>query len=344
MKKRYFLTALIFVLAFASAGYSQNFSKVGTAVAQFLKIPAGARGASLGGAYAAAANDVFAMAWNPAGIGHIRRPSLSGSYNNYIADLKYSFVGYAMPASRQSSFGVSAIFLTTDPIEVTTIEQPNGTGTYYDYNGFVLGLSYSQTMTDRLNVGVTLKLIRESIFREDASAVAFDIGSQFDTGIYGVRLGMCISNFGSKMRLDGPDINTTADTNPNMQGDRETPSSLQTLDWPLPMIFRMGILLDLYGGNNPNFHSEKNRLTLVVDANDPIDNNLRGNLGAEYSWNETLALRIGYHTNYDDNTLGLTFGGGLNFGYGGNEFSLDYAFQDFGLLDYVHQYSLTVYF
>ncbi|MBN1481219.1 PorV/PorQ family protein [candidate division KSB1 bacterium] len=343
MKNR-ILVIVALLLAIVVAAHAQTFSRVGTSMAQFLKIPAGARGAALGGAYAAASEDVYAMAWNPAGIGRIRDVSLGGTYNTYIADIKYSFVGVSIPVDASSSFGVSAMFITTDPIEITTIEQPNGTGTYYDYSGLVLGASYSRWLTDRLTVGATVKMIREAIYREDASTLAFDIGSQFDTGLYGVRLAMAVTNFGGKMQLDGPDINSTSNTNPNLQGTRDTDAKLRTIEWPLPMIFRMGIMMDVWGGNNEVIQSDMNRLTLIVDANDPLDHNLRGNVGVEYEWNNLFALRAGQHINYDDNTLGITFGGGLKLTSGGTKFSIDYAYQDFGILNSVHQYTLSFYF
>ena len=343
MKKQILIITAI-LLALALSTQAQTFSRVGTSMAQFLKIPAGARGAALGGAYAAASEDVYAMAWNPAGIGRIRETSLGGTYNTYIADINYSYLGFSIPVDASSSFGVSGMFITTDPIEITTIEQPNGTGTYYDYSGLVLGASYSRWLTDRLTVGLTVKMIREAIYRESASTVAFDIGSQFDTGLYGIRLAMAVTNFGGKMQLDGPDINATSNTNPNLQGTRDTDAKLSTVEWPLPMIFRMGIMMDIWGGNNAILGSEVNRLTLIVDANDPLDHNLRGNVGVEYEWNQLLALRAGQHVNYDDNTLGLTFGGGLKLQTGNTRFAIDYAYQDFGILNSVHQYTLSFYF
>jgi hypothetical protein len=343
MKKYMFLIAAV-ILSLTVSALSESFSRVGTSMAQFLKIPAGARGAALGGAYAAASEDVYAMAWNPAGIGRIRQTSLGGTYNTYFADIKYSFVGFTLPVDRSSTLGFSGMFITTDPIEITTIQQPNGTGTYYDYSGLVLGMSYARWLTDRLTVGISVKMVRESIYREDAGTLAFDIGSQFDTGLYGVRLAMAVTNFGGKMRLDGPDINVTSDTNPDLEGNRDTKSKLATLDWPVPMIFRMGIMMDLWGGISEFFPSAQNRLTLMADANDPLDHNLRGNVGLEYEWNNLFALRMGHHINYDENTVGLTFGGGLKFKSGGTNFTLDYAYQDFGILNAVHQYTISFYF
>jgi hypothetical protein len=155
---------------------------------------------------------------------------------------------------------------------------------------------------------------------------------------------MSVSNFGGKMQLDGPDINASALTNPQLQGSRETDAKLSTVEWPLPMIFRMGIMMDVWGGTNDIVASDVNRLTVMVDANDPLDHNLRANVGVEYEWNDLFALRAGQHINYDDNTLGLTFGGGLKLDSGGTKFSIDYAYQDFGILNAVHQYTLSFYF
>jgi hypothetical protein len=339
--KRLSTFLVIFMLA-ASLCPAQEFSKVGTGGAQFLKIDAGARSVALGGAYVAMADDIFAMYWNPAGVARVNKKSIGGAHKNYIADLKHNYLGFLLPLNETSSLGFHTIFMSTDPIEITTIDQPRGTGTYYEYSNLAVGVSYSRWMTDRLTLGATVKYLRESIYRERAQGLAFDIGSLFDTGIYGIRLGMSLSNFGSSLRLDGPDIDAAVDTDPRSAGNRDTPSRLRTLDWPLPLIFRMGVRLDLFGGLNPQLKSDRNRLTAAIAINDPIDNNLRANYGLEYEWNRLVTLRAGYYSNYDANTLGLTLGGGLNFNLGGKLFIIDYAYQDFGILDSVHQYSLKL--
>ena len=55
MKNR-LLVIVAILIALVMSTYAQEFSRVGTSMAQFLKIPAGARGAALGGAYAAASD------------------------------------------------------------------------------------------------------------------------------------------------------------------------------------------------------------------------------------------------------------------------------------------------
>ncbi|MER3523186.1 MAG: hypothetical protein C4326_03765 [Ignavibacteria bacterium] len=56
---------------------------LGTAGAQFLKIPVGARAAAMAGAYVAQANDATALFWNPAGIVHIAANDLSVSHTQW---------------------------------------------------------------------------------------------------------------------------------------------------------------------------------------------------------------------------------------------------------------------
>jgi hypothetical protein len=341
MRKQLSISLLILSFA-ATLCTAQEFSKVGTGSAQFLKIDAGARSVALGGAYVAMADDIFAMYWNPAGVARVEKKSIGGSRKSYIADLNHNYLGLLLPLNEINSLGFHVIFMSTDPIEITTIDQPRGTGTYYEYSNLAAGMSYSRWMTDRLTLGATVKYLRESIYRERAQGLAFDVGSLFDTGIYGIRLGMSLSNFGGSLRMDGPDIDAAVDTDPGNTGNRDTPSRLRTLDWPLPLIFRMGVRLDLIGGLNPQFKNERNRLTAAIAINDPIDNNLRANYGLEYEWNHLVTLRAGYYSNYDANTLGMTLGGGLNFNLAGKLFTIDYAYQDFGILDSVHQYSLKL--
>ena len=55
------------VMRFNAQGQSQV-SKVGTTIAQFLKIDVTPRATALGGSFVAVANDAEALYWNPAGI------------------------------------------------------------------------------------------------------------------------------------------------------------------------------------------------------------------------------------------------------------------------------------
>src|SRR5256712_14005295 len=76
---------------------------------EFLLLGAGARGAALGGAYAALATDVTALYYNPGGLAQLPRPGAMGSTYDYVAGARYSWLGIACPpAGGARSVGVSA--------------------------------------------------------------------------------------------------------------------------------------------------------------------------------------------------------------------------------------------
>ncbi len=276
-----------------------DFSKVATSIGQFLKLEYGAAGAALGGAYTALASGPAAMAWNPAGITSSTGPELYMSNNKLYADISNSYLGFTIPIGGGNTFGVVAQYMNSGDMEVTTLEYPDGTGEQFQATGLALGISFARQLTDRLSVGVSSKMVRETIYRESASTFAFDIGSNFDLGIYGLILGMSIQNFGVGSRFDGPDLNQNLDVSDDLQTNPVVTTRLLTEEWPLPLVFRAGLRMDVLGGKSPWLPTPIHRLSFLIDANDPFDSVLRGALGFEYSWDDLLFVRGGYKLKYE---------------------------------------------
>jgi hypothetical protein len=65
-----------------------------------------------------------------------------------------------------------------------------GTGEQFKMTGICIRGTYARRLTDRLRIGFTGKFIREDIHTAYMQTVAFDVGSNFDTGIFGFILGM----------------------------------------------------------------------------------------------------------------------------------------------------------
>jgi len=331
---KYFV--LIVLIPIYGVFAQRELSKVGTSMGQFLKIGAGARGTALGDAYSSEVKDVTALYWNPAGIQKIGHATFGLAQTKLYAGITYNFLGFVMPINSNTTAGLSIIYLNSGNIEMTTIAEPEGTGTTFTATNVAVGLSVAQRLTDRFDLGVTLKYIQEKLFREKASTFAFDIGSQFNTGIYGMKLGMSLANFGGKMKLDGPDLSRDV-TNENTGITYDGGVRWKTLDWPIPLVFRLGISDDIVGENSSIIKSRQHRLTVILEANDPTDHYLRYNYGLEYEWQKFFALRFGYKGNYDE--ADFTAGLGLNFAKFGLNGRLDYSFNNYGILGYVHNYS-----
>lgn len=359
MKKRVWVFSLMLIVmasAVWAQGTSQPFNKVGTSAAQFLKFGVGGRAIALGGTHAALSGDVSSLYWNPAGIASIQRSSLCASYMDYFVGISHNFVGYVQPINVESAFGVSVIYLDSGDIEVTTVDEPDGTGTYYDVNNLAIGLTYAKYITDRFMGGVTLKYIQEGIWREKAKTVAFDLGSILDTGLLGIKLGMSLSNYGGNMKMSGPDLDIDSDPHDDNPGNRSVASSFETDEWSLPLIYRVGLATDLVGIGGQFAESADNRLTFLFDASDPNDAELRPNVGMEYQWKNILSLRTGGHVRYTDewdsteretqwnSRIFLSFGAGFNWEADWGIMQFDFATMDYDLLGWVQHYSIGVAF
>ncbi len=305
----------------------------GSTAAQFLKIGIDARAAAMGEAAVATAADVSALYWNPAGLARSSALTVLISHAAWISDLSHNFIGIAIPLG-DNAFGASLTSLTMGETEITTLEQPQGTGSFYDASDFALQISYARRMTDRLMIGVSAKYIRQSIVNEVATGVAFDIGTSLDIGISGLRLAMAFTNYGTGMQMQGDDL-----VIPYYPGPASTPikAFLETREFPMPTNFRIGIAFELIGQRSLFLSSESSTVVMAVDGNHPIDAVERGNFGLEYVWDRLITLRAGYKYRYPEQ--GWSYGGGVRLDAGGSSINIDYALTQFGVLDNVHRFS-----
>lgn len=339
MKK--IITIILFV-TLQSINYGGGFSKVGTTSAQFLKIGVGARAMGLGGSFTALANDVTSLYWNPAGITNINNFSFAVSHSEWFAEISHDFAGVVLPLSTSDIIALNVIALNTDEQEVTTVIQPEGTGVFYDVSDLTIGLSYARALTDRFSVGLTVKYIQQNLYNESANTFAVDIGTTLHTGFHDLIIAMSLTNFGGNMKLEGRDLITISNPNNQTSGGYNPDARLKTEPWPLPLMFRVGIAMDLIGGSDPFIDSEMNRFTMAIDGVHPNDNTEKVNIGGEYAWNETVFARLGYKINYDVEKW--TFGVGVKVNFGSQQAGFDYALVDFGDLGKVSQFSLQVSF
>ena len=333
---------LIIILLLPGAVFAGSFSKVGTAAAQFLKIGVGARAMAMGGSFTAIANDVSTIYWNPAGIANLDQTSIGFTHSEWFADISHDFAGIVLPISSSDFLAVHATMLNTSEQEVTTVSNPDGTGIYYDVRDLAIGLTYSRQLTDRFSVGLTGKYVLQTLYNVQASSFTLDVGSYLRTGFHNLIIGMAISNFGGSMQLDGRDLITIADVNSSFSGNFNPDARLTAQEYPLPLIFRVGLAMDVVGGTDPVIQSEDYRLTFATEGTHLNDNNERFNIGSEISWTETVFVRGGYKINYDTEKWAL--GMGVKIPIGNQNVIFDYAFVEFENLGNVSQFSVGLSF
>jgi hypothetical protein len=311
MKKLLLTSTLLAGLANA------QFDNVGTSAANFLKIGVGSRAEGMGGAYTAQVSDATAMYWNPSGLAHIKQPQVVFNYFDWVADMKYSYMGVTIPAGRTGTFGLSFIYFDMGEMIKTTELEPEGEGTF-NASDLAIGFAYGTNISDRFVVGIQAKLIRETISFSNASAFAVDVGSQYLTDFYGLRIGMSVSNFGTKMRLYGTDNKVDVDAYEDLDANPDVVAHLNTDDWSLPMAFRFGLSMTPVGKEGI-IKQDLAEVTVNWEYFDPRDFNPYYVLGFEAKVMDMLYLRTGYQFKFrrfseslDDNSSDEDFQSALD--------------------------------
>jgi hypothetical protein len=340
MSKYILFPLAILLMVFASQVSAQGVTKVGTTAASFLAIDIGPRATGMGSAYVAAANDATAMYWNPAGISRLTSFEATFCNTKWIADLSFNYMGAVLALGSFGNIGVNATFLTMDEIERTTIANPDGTGEFFDAGCYAIGLGYARNLTDFFAIGFNAKYINERMYNSSATGFALDVGVLFDTKFHGLTLGLSIANYGTKMQLDGRDLQVQHDVDPRVYGNNQNINArLQTDAFDLPLMMRAGLSMDVLKGlYNSNF-------ILSVDALHPSDDVESINIGGEYILYNMFFLRAGYKELFSmDSEQGLCFGGGLHYTFQntGPAFYFDYSFIDFGVFNAVHMFSVSL--
>ncbi len=341
----------------AQAGTKQDNTAYGSTSAEFLLLGAGARGTALGGAYTAIANDASALYYNPAGVALMTRPGLLIGTYDYVADTRYSWGGIAFPFDGGSkTFGAQVGTFGFKDQPVYTVDQPDGTGSTYDVSETFVGLTYAQNFSDRFSAGVTAKFISDNLGDATGTAFAVDFGTNFHAALNGhpVKFSFVLSNLGTNIGYSGNALNGGITRDPLPGEDPVAsvpqPSRFRTKSFPLPTTFRVGLAYDMLTGSS-------NRLTVLSDFNQP--NNSKAGFSGGLEWSSrnlggspfSAAVRGSYTyyaannikpatlptaLNDEENLQGLAAGGGLGYGRGNFNLTVDYAFKYMGILGATH--------
>jgi hypothetical protein len=315
-------------------------SKVGTTIGQFLKIEPSARFVAMGNAGTSLSNEASAAFYNPASLGLIKGIDIQFTYNQWLADIKYNYATAAMNIEGFGTLALQVTSLNSGDMEITTVEKEQGSGLYFDVTNLSVGLAYGIMLTDRVSAGIAVNYIQETIYNTSLYNVAFNFGVQYQTAIKGLAIGASVSNFGPRASYEGRDIYFNYDADPDKHGDHPyLPSELRMGEFSLPTLFRVGLSY-LVPVNSWN------QFIISADALHTNDNNERINVGGEWMFMNTFAVRGGYRDLFlDDTEGGLVLGAGARVGISGNtNLSFDYAWADYGRLNNTHRFTVGMHF
>jgi long-subunit fatty acid transport protein len=276
----------------------------------FLMIPVDARGAALGGADTALANDSSAIYWNPAGLSRDNQPDLGLDDAEMYADTRYDYASLSAP-TRWGTVGAGFGYLSQGTIDGRDENrQPTGSFTASD-SVFTLGLG--RRIGGGLSLGAGVEVVDSKIANVEAQDAALNLGADYDFRFAPVSLGFAVQNLGPGMQF--------------LDQTNQLPLTLA-----LGMAYRLPVGLDL-----------------IADIKErPYSDDFEYDFGTEYTLLAGFALRAGYTqapAAQQTATSGPgVFGSGLGIGVGVKVAAvrMDYAFTPYGELGDVQRISLSL--
>ena len=350
--KKYFIVAFAAGLLSVNMSLAQQIQRVGTTAMNFLEYGYGSAGTSMGDAYVSMANDITSIYWNPAGLAFMERDELNLTSQPWIAGIETSFFGIGINIESVGTIGVSLISINYGEMDVTTLDQQDGTGEKFSSSDYSISLAYGSQITDWFAFGIAGKYSASQIWHMEATALAMDLGVLVHTGFFsqsdkrseGLNIGMSISNYGSRVKYSGLDAWYPIDIQPYENGNyADLKGEFYMEEWELPLIFRIGTSYKII---NTKYHN----ITLAVDALHPNNNSESVNVGGEYEFTTetfgSLYIRAGYKGLFmEDSEYGLSAGGGLIYNVMNNiGIKVEYSYRNIGVLGDTHSYGFGILF
>lgn len=340
MKRIGFIILVSVLVAGAFDTEASGQTKLAQTGFNFLSVGTDARATGMGEAFTAIEGSSASLFYNPAGLARMQTfVDASVSHMNWIADIRYITGGVAF-APFQGDYGVFGIsFMTIDYGEFNFTQVASNEKGFIDLDGwptpkaYAIGLTYGRALSDQFAVGGQVKYVRQDLgqavvpvyntvavagggtrrdttleLRDYAKGImAFDFGTLFKTGLKSLAFGVAITNFAQEVKYV-----------------RES--------FQLPLCFKIGLSMNLFDFV-PGM-GEDHAFNASVDAVHPRSYQEFVNVGGEYVFAKTIALRVGYISGHDD--YDLTAGVGVQKA----GIAVDYSYMPHKIFNNIHRISV----
>lgn len=271
--------------------------------------PVGARAMAMGGAYVTAADDPFALYWNPSALENVQTMSLGFYHTTLPAGTNYDFLSFTYPTVSFGTFSAGVLRIATGNIPITDVNASRlGTD---EFSRMLFMTGYGKKLfKDIVSVGATLKIDRLDMpgFPDNAG----DWGTFTETA-FGGDIGMLVYSPFDNAFLRNWTLGF------NYQNAFQRAIQLADSTEPTNRNLRMGASRMFLLGDGSNHLLFSMGLDRNQDSNVP--NFLH--LGSEFGFRNFFMLRLGYNKRGSNSDgYGLTYG----FGVQHLGFRLDYSY------------------
>lgn len=304
------LASTIALLA-ALAPVESHAQGAGTAAQQALQLPAGARAAAFGGAYAGA-SDADALFYNPAGSGALARGAAL-SFQRHVQDVTFGTVAVAQ-AVGPLVVGLGIAYLDAGTVDVVEPDPAYGgergraTGATATASESATRLTIALPLGDRLRLGAAAGYATSSIAGVARSAPFGDVGAQ---------LVLARATVGASLRNLGPAVSSSG-------GDAGA---------PLPSEARVGATVELPGVRGLAGRVVADWVQELAGRSGWLAGGVEAGVAAGARRPVGVVGRLGFNGGGDDLQGALTVGGGVQL----RALALDYAWQRMPAFGSVHR-------
>lgn len=284
--------SLFFALIFAATTFAGNPDRQGEAGAYELLLNPWARTVGLHAMNTSMVKGIESMNLNIAGLSRINNLEVGIGHSIYLqgTGLALNALGLAKRMGENGALGVSLNALSFGKIPVTTNGLPEGTGATFSPTFFNLGVSYSHWFEKKVSVGITLRLINESLADVSAFGFSIDAGVQYMTGSTEhpdrFKFGISLRNVGSPMNFGGQGLNNSS-INPDGTQSYLLTYKKTANDFELPSQLNIGAGYDI-------LPDDKIKLTALVNFTSNAFSRDEVGGGLELGISNLLVLRGGY--------------------------------------------------
>lgn len=349
--KSVYISAVALGLSFSS--FAGNEDRVGSAGATELLINPWSRSSAMADANVASVSGLEGAFINLGGLAMLNKMELVANRTNLFGKdgVKMNSLGFATKVGESGVLGLTYTGFNFGDIQVTTVDNPEGNGTFFSPRYTLLGLAYARTFSNSIYGGIQMKVINESISNAKSTGVAFDAGIKYVTGEKdNIKFGINLKNVGPPMSFagDGFSVSSTFSAVTPVN-DFESTTEIRSAKFELPSQVNISFAYDF-------LFKEYGKLTAAgcYTSNSFSKDNYR--VGLEY--NHTIkkavfGVRAGYNyekgiTNVADRTnafTGPSAGASVDFGKdskSGTLIGIDYTYRATNFLAATHSIGLRI--
>lgn len=302
MSKNIWVMLVLSSLGIVKPAFAGNPERQGQAGAAQLTINPFARSSGMGMSNGGSISGVEAMFMNVAGLDRmVSNTELMFNRTEWLmgSGIGINNIAFAQKMGEDNdkgTLGLQVMQFGVDPINITTVENPDGGIGTYRVSMTNIGLSYSKSFSRNISAGITGRMVSEGIPDATASGFTVDAGVQYHTKLVPTskdndfKFGISVKNIGPDMSFTGDGLSYKAILD---NGTFSKTVQVKVDKIKMPAMLNIAASYEFYLDKSKSGVSDNKMVLGFAFTNNAYSAN-QTTLSVEYSYKNMLSLRAGY--------------------------------------------------